>query len=109
MFGAAGASCPSSARAWATIAAPALLAQLVEHFHGKEGVNGSSPLEGFTRTTCKTAGFLGCWIAVISCPSAPGHHMGTDLHRGARTLRFFRPRPASPHGLGDAGVGDRHG
>ena len=26
---------------------PALLAQLVEHFHGKEGVNGSSPLEGF--------------------------------------------------------------
>ena len=27
--------------------APALLAQLVEHFHGKEGVNGSSPLEGF--------------------------------------------------------------
>ena len=24
----------------------ALLAQLVEHFHGKEGVNGSSPLEG---------------------------------------------------------------
>jgi hypothetical protein len=25
----------------------ALLAQLVEHFHGKEGVNGSSPLEGF--------------------------------------------------------------
>jgi hypothetical protein len=27
----------------------ALLAQLVEHFHGKEGVNGSSPLEGFFR------------------------------------------------------------
>ena len=26
----------------------ALLAQLVEHLHGKEGVNGSSPLEGFT-------------------------------------------------------------
>jgi hypothetical protein len=25
----------------------ALLAQLVEHLHGKEGVNGSSPLEGF--------------------------------------------------------------
>src|SRR5580765_7561695 len=24
----------------------ALLAQLVEHLHGKEGVNGSSPLEG---------------------------------------------------------------
>jgi hypothetical protein len=26
----------------------ALLAQLVEHFHGKEGVIGSSPIEGFT-------------------------------------------------------------
>src|SRR4051794_25120274 len=25
----------------------ALLAQLVEHFHGKEGVDGSSPSEGF--------------------------------------------------------------
>ena len=25
---------------------PALLAQLVEHFHGKEGVDGSSPSEG---------------------------------------------------------------
>lgn len=28
----------------------ALLAQLVEHFHGKEGVIGSSPIEGFPRT-----------------------------------------------------------
>ena len=28
---------------------PALLAQLVEHLHGKEGVNGSSPLEGFRK------------------------------------------------------------
>jgi hypothetical protein len=27
--------------------ANALLAQLVEHFHGKEGVVGSSPTEGF--------------------------------------------------------------
>src|SRR5436305_5484272 len=27
----------------------ALLAQLVEHFHGKEGVSGSSPEEGFLR------------------------------------------------------------
>ncbi len=36
----------SSARV-ATLAEPALLAQLVEHFHGKEGVDGSSPSEGF--------------------------------------------------------------
>src|ERR1700688_2876294 len=36
---------------------PALLAQLVEHLHGKEGVNGSSPLEGFTKFCC-SAPFL---------------------------------------------------
>ena len=30
----------------------ALLAQLVEHFHGKEGVVGSSPTEGFIGTPC---------------------------------------------------------
>src|SRR5215510_12731255 len=29
-----------------TMATPALLAQLVEHLHGKEGVDGSSPSEG---------------------------------------------------------------
>src|SRR3954471_20291727 len=33
----------------ATIARPALLAQLVEHLHGKEGVSGSSPEEGFAK------------------------------------------------------------
>src|SRR3954468_15402939 len=33
----------------ATIARPALLAQLVEHLHGKEGVSGSSPEEGFSK------------------------------------------------------------
>src|SRR6185503_15265601 len=31
----------------AILGPPALLAQSVEHLHGKEGVNGSSPLEGF--------------------------------------------------------------
>jgi hypothetical protein len=29
------------------MAGSALLAQLVEHLHGKEGVDGSSPSEGF--------------------------------------------------------------
>src|SRR5437588_11849344 len=33
----------------ATIRLPALLAQLVEHLHGKEGVDGSSPSEGLQR------------------------------------------------------------
>jgi hypothetical protein len=32
----------------ATLTRPALLAQLVEHFHGKEGVIGSSPIEGLS-------------------------------------------------------------
>src|SRR3954451_10995217 len=45
----------AAARAWrgacarnlASLSRRALLAQLVEHFHGKEGVSGSSPEEGF--------------------------------------------------------------
>jgi hypothetical protein len=39
-------------RSWeatATIRRLALLAQLVEHLHGKEGVDGSSPSEGFKK------------------------------------------------------------
>src|SRR3954447_6746836 len=36
-------------RSAATIPPHALLAQLVEHLHGKEGVDGSSPSEGFTK------------------------------------------------------------
>jgi hypothetical protein len=34
-------------RSGAKLSAPAQLAQLVEHFHGKEGVAGSSPALGF--------------------------------------------------------------
>jgi hypothetical protein len=41
---------------------PALLAQLVEHFHGKEGVNGSSPLEGFAVSGVVERNFLGRMI-----------------------------------------------
>ena len=36
----------------------ALLAQLVEHFHGKEGVNGSSPLEGLGKFSLLSWHFL---------------------------------------------------
>src|SRR5439155_14170948 len=36
----------------------ALLAQLVEHFHGKEGVAGSSPAEGSPRKPCYGRVFL---------------------------------------------------
>src|SRR4051812_35586141 len=37
----------------ATLPGHALLAQLVEHFHGKEGVDGSSPSEGLIGTPCR--------------------------------------------------------
>jgi hypothetical protein len=33
----------------------ALLAQLVEHLHGKEGVDGSSPSEGFAKVRANSA------------------------------------------------------
>jgi hypothetical protein len=39
------------------IPANALLAQLVEHFHGKEGVDGSSPSEGSGGSLLLTGGF----------------------------------------------------
>ena len=40
----------------------ALLAQLVEHLHGKEGVSGSSPEEGF-RNTLQNGRILGISVA----------------------------------------------
>ncbi len=50
----------------ATLAPPALLAQLVEHFHGKEGVAGSSPAEGFR----------GRSVARPPARDPPGRHLG---------------------------------
>ena len=40
------------ATARASLTRSALLAQLVEHFHGKEGVVGSSPTEGLGDCLC---------------------------------------------------------
>src|SRR3954452_3949093 len=37
----------------------ALLAQLVEHFHGKEGVAGSSPAEGSSESPAQAGFFFG--------------------------------------------------
>jgi len=42
----------------ARLARDALLAQLVEHFHGKEGVSGSSPEEGFRTNALQRARLL---------------------------------------------------
>jgi hypothetical protein len=51
----------------------ALLAQLVEHLHGKEGVNGSSPLEGFAKLLLtRLLGFD--VVGPIHVKGAPGVH-----------------------------------
>jgi hypothetical protein len=42
------------------IPATALLAQLVEHFHGKEGVVGSSPTEGLQKMPANGQFLVGC-------------------------------------------------
>ena len=50
---------------------PALLAQLVEHFHGKEGVDGSSPSEGLADRLClrgfgaESVGDRGLWLGHV--------------------------------------------
>ena len=60
----------------------ALLAQLVEHFHGKEGVNGSSPLEGFP--------------APIRIPTEVGARWIDDFRGDVARLPSFRiPRIAA--------------
>src|SRR6202007_2881067 len=51
-------SCPARRRRTRYSQPDALLAQLVEHFHGKEGVDGSSPSEGSEESPV-IAGFLG--------------------------------------------------
>ena len=48
----------------------ALLAQLVEHLHGKEGVDGSSPSEGFEKPLQIGA----CAIAIVACDGDKGRH-----------------------------------
>jgi hypothetical protein len=44
----------------------ALLAQLVEHLHGKEGVDGSSPSEGFTERPAKRLLELSQWETTVT-------------------------------------------
>src|ERR1700761_3542323 len=74
----------------------ALLAQLVEHFHGKEGVDGSSPSEGFTRF----AGIFGRLGFASSWPEGP-----LRVHRaaGRSNLILCRDALAVPV-LDDSGV-----
>jgi hypothetical protein len=61
------------------MALSALLAQLVEHLHGKEGVSGSSPEEGFKR--CR-----GFWFPppLLAAPSVPNPRPNAYFFLGAR-------------------------
>src|SRR5438067_13575394 len=73
-----------------TLALTALLAQLVEHLHGKEGVDGSSPLEG-SRKAPQSRGF--------SCPSscASCSVLGHGAVSGALRLQVFERRHGQVH------------
>src|ERR687895_2655355 len=62
----------------ATIPTPALLAQLVEHLHGKEGVDGSSPSEGFKKPL-QTSGFNACTVARFGDKGRTGSHTPASL------------------------------
>ena len=64
----------SLARSGATLSASALLAQLVEHLHGKEGVDGSSPSEGFSKVPANRHFVVVC---VLNTRTHSGHICGT--------------------------------
>src|SRR3954463_433926 len=77
---------------------PALLAQVVEHFHGKEGVNGSSPLEGsrFPASLSRIA------VAAEQFKNLVGAHWGHRVRFLAppAPYRFSRPGSfAQPSGI----------
>ena len=68
----------------------ALLAQLVEHLHGKEGVNGSSPLEGSTKAL-RSGAFLFKHFCIWSSLLCYGAFSGarslvSDLNHSSRLL-----------------------
>ena len=80
----------------ATMAPSALLAQLVEHLHGKEGVVGSSPTEGFAEVlpiplACPSR-------SQLSPPALPGFTCVSLVraHRQAGFGLFSRSPPGGP-------------
>src|SRR3954451_70435 len=60
----------------------ALLAQLVEHFHGKEGVSGSSPEEGFHKDPANAGSF--CFSGHAAC----AYRGSTGAEWGSGTVRI---------------------
>ena len=111
---------PPSRRKSLRCGASALLAQLVEHFHGKEGVAGSSPAEGSSESPAK-AGLLDADGRVCGARRrADGHVSDTRRSRtgcgrrqpvahvddlrspsaGCSTFRPLRGGSRGPRGLG---------
>jgi hypothetical protein len=76
----------------ARIRESALLAQLAEHLHGKEGVDGSSPSEGFEETPANRRISFTELAARIEWRTLFGH---APLKTSAETDRF-RDAPAQP-------------
>src|SRR5215207_9069679 len=78
---------PSTARAyekspWYPVPA-ALLAQLVEHLHGKEGVDGSSPSEGFAKFLLISSFCPDCWRRVRASVSTERPPTASNAFREA--------------------------
>ena len=71
-------------------AAPALLAQLVEHFHGKEGVIGSSPMEGLDRIP-RSGG--------VSCLRGSANPNPSPRFWGVSGALWGALRPTTPSGV----------
>jgi hypothetical protein len=87
--------------------ANALLAQLVEHFHGKEGVAGSSPAEGFIGTP--RSGGVSCAPPRLSLTASSTRWVPFGSTVGLRGCGF--PTPSEIWGGGDWGFArlrDRH-
>jgi hypothetical protein len=85
-------------RASASIGRHALLAQLVEHFHGKEGVIGSSPIEGLGGFACSAASSR----FRVAAHSGVWKPLGS--HLGSRSPPPAPIAPASPSVLRDVRV-----
>src|SRR5215216_2303431 len=71
----------------------ALLAQLVEHFHGKEGVDGSSPSEG-SHETAANRRFHAFWSWTQAkgrgTPAEHGRLTGTPIARAGGSRPAWR-------------------
>src|SRR5215211_5647615 len=74
---------PPRAATGARLSATALLAQQVEHLHGKEGVDGSSPSEGLHRSPANGPILLSALARFPLSAGTRRAHFGTGEHSRA--------------------------